>query len=281
MPPCRLAEDDDDAMSTAEALSVIDQVAALAPEAMLILAGREPLLRADLEELVTAAARRGLPVVVGSNGMSLLPSRATSLRQAGVIGIGISLDSATPDFHDRLHGRPGAWGVAIVGSAAAYAAGLSVLLQATLFSDNRHEIVTIVALARDLGVSVLNFFFFVCTGRGVTQTNLSSADYEASLTAVLAVQAACPDMIIRARCAPYVRRLLGVKQGERRGSFADWSSACLAGRSYLRITPTGEVTPCPYMPLAVGSLRTMPLAEIWNNAQSLRRLREEMPSGKC
>lgn len=158
---------------------------------------------------------------------------------------------------------------------AARQAGLSLLVQTTLFAENRRDIAAMVALARDLGAVALNFFFLVCTGRGVTQTDLSAADYDANLKAILDLQAAHPDMIVRARCAPYVRRLLGVRGG------ADWSSACLAGRSYLRITPTGDVTPCPYMPLVVGNLRTTALADIWDDALPLRRLREDMPGGKC
>ncbi|MDP2786666.1 MAG: SPASM domain-containing protein, partial [Pseudomonadota bacterium] len=61
----------------------------------------------------------------------------------------------------------------------------------------------------------------------------------------------------------------------------EWSSACLAGRSYFRITPQGLVTPCPYLPQAVGDLRREKLADIWANAPELQALRHTMPGGKC
>src|SRR3990172_9457591 len=58
-------------LSAAEALDVVNQIAAAAPGAMLVLTGGEPLLRADLAELVAAAACLGLMPVVGTNGVML------------------------------------------------------------------------------------------------------------------------------------------------------------------------------------------------------------------
>ena len=268
-------------MATEEALRIVDDLAATAPGAMVILTGGEPLLRKDLETLVAACAGRNLMPVVGSNGTILDEARARSLVTAGARGIGISVDSAGPGFHDSVRGRKGAWVGALDGIAAARIAGLPVLMQATLFEQNHREIGRLVDLARDLGAVALNFFFLVCTGRGATQTDISSASYDLALREIIALQEAHPDIVIRARCAPYVRRLMGLRAGEGKGAFADFSSACLAGRSYLRITPEGGVTPCPYIPIEIGSVRQRSLAVILAEAPEIRRLRNETPAGKC
>lgn len=270
-----------DELSGAEAQQVVQQIAELAPGAMLVLTGGEPLLRPDLDQIVATAAQAGLMPVIGTNGLLLDAARAARLRQAGAMGVGISLDCATPQFHDRLRGKAGAWAGALAGMAAARSAGLGVLMQTTLFQENLGELSALAQLARDTGAMALNFFFLVCTGRGVTQTDLSGAAYEAALRDILALQAATPGLMVRARCAPYARRLLGLHAKEAAGGYAEWSSACLAGRSYLRIGPQGDVTPCPYIPETAGNIRTTPLREVWETGHDFVRLRRAMPGGKC
>lgn len=270
-----------DELATEEALRVIEELGALAPGAMLVLTGGEPLLRRDLDVLIAEAAANELMPVIGTNGVLLTPERAEALRRAGAAGVGISVDSVDPAFHDRLRGMPGAWAGAVAGMRAAREAGLGVLMQTTLFADNRNDLEAFVQLARDEGAMALNFFFLVCTGRGVTQTDLSGVDYEAALLDILRLQSQHSGLMIRARCAPYARRMLGLHAGKGAGGYADWSSACLAGRGYLRITPNGEVTPCPYIPQAEGSVRRASLREIWEGGAGFARLRGETPGGKC
>ena len=268
-------------LSTAEACNVIAQIAELAPGAMLVLSGGEPLLRRDLDTLVQQAATRGLAPVIGTNGTLLTERRAQALQAAGAAGVGVSLDSAMPSFHDRLRGVPGAWEAALCGVRAARRAGLAVMLQTTLFDENRRDLVALADIAEAHGATALNFFFLVCTGRGVTQTDLAPAQYEETLGCIVRLQRERPQLMIRARCAPYLRRLLGLRSGESAAGYAGWSSACLAGRSYLRITPQGLVTPCPYIPEAVGDVTTTALREIWERHPLLVRLRTELPAGKC
>jgi len=270
-----------DELDLAEIARVIDEMAEFAPGAMLVLTGGEPLLRRDLDDIVGHAAGLGLMPVIGSNGMLLTAARARRLRDAGAVGAGISVDSVAADFHDRLRGRAGAWKGALDGILAARSAGLAVSVQATLFEENRGQLTGFADLAAEAGAMALNFFFLVCTGRGVTQTDLSAEVYDETLREILALQEARPRLTIRARCAPYARRLLGLHAGEVAGSYADWSSACLAGRRYLRIGAKGEVTPCPYIPDGDGNARWKPLREIWETGPSFVSLRNEMPGGKC
>jgi AdoMet-dependent heme synthase len=277
----RRREPASDELDPEEGRAVVRQVAALAPGAMLVLTGGEPLLRRDLEGLVREAAQGGLLPVVGTNGLLLDRERADALGAAGAAGVGISLDSATPAFHDRLRGLPGAWQRALRGVRAARVAGLAVQLQATLFAENRPDLEALADIAEVEGALALNVFFLVCTGRGVTQTDLSGEAYERALEAVVDLERRRGGLMIRARCAPYVRRLLGLRAGEGAGSYTGWSGACLAGKSYCRITPHGRVTACPYVPEEAGDLRRATLGDIWTGARGLRRLREEIPGGKC
>jgi len=270
-----------DELGTGEALDVLGQLAELAPGAMLVLTGGEPLMRKDLPELVRRSAQLGLMPVIGSNGIMLDGKRAAGLRALGAAGVGISLDAATAGFHDRLRGLPGAWEGARRGMQAAREAGQALLVQTTLFEENRHELAAIADIAESAGAMALNFFFLVCVGRGVTQTDLTPAQYEETLSGIARLQCERPNLMIRARCAPYLRRLLGLRGRDSAAGYAAWSSACLAGRSYLRITPQGLVTPCPYIPQVLGDVTATPLREIWERHPLLTRLRTELPMGKC
>lgn len=270
-----------DELNTEEACVVIRQLAQVAPGAMLVLTGGEPLLRRDLAQLVKAASDGGLMPVIGTNGTLLDAAQAGSLRDAGAAGVGISLDSSKPQFHDRLRGAPGTWAGARRGIEAARKAELAIVVQTTVFEENRRDLPALAAIAEQAGAMAFNVFFLVCTGRGVTQTDLSSACYEETLREIILLQRKHPDLKIRARCAPYMRRVQGLRAGECGHGYADWSSACLAGRHYFRITPHGRVTPCPYIPEVVGDLRKVSLQQIWSEHPVLLSLRERPPQGKC
>lgn len=270
-----------DELSTEEALHTVRQIAEAAPGAMLVLTGGEPLLRRDLDSIVAEAARSDLMPVIGSNGTLLDARRAQALKASGAVGIGISVDSMLSGFHDRLRGMPGAWEGALRGAHAAREAGLALQLQTTLFAENRGDLEALADLAEELGAMALNLFFLVCTGRGVTQTDMPEPLYEETLRDIARLQKERPGLMIRARCAPYMRRLLNLHAGESAGGYAEWSSACVAGRRYLRITPQGQVTPCPYIPEAVGDLREESLKKLWETNATLLRLRSELPGGKC
>jgi radical SAM protein with 4Fe4S-binding SPASM domain len=88
-------------------------------------------------------------------------------------------------------------------------------------------------------------------------------------------------MVIRAKCAPHLRRILYEfdPQSPLLQNYAQGS--CPAGKYYCRITPTGEVTPCPYMPVSAGNLRSMSFADIWQQAKPLRDLRDPQLGGRC
>ena len=96
-----------DELGTEELKDVISDIASVGPEAMIVLTGGEPLLRRDIEELAGHATALGLMVVVGTNGIPLTPERIERLKQSGVAGVGISVDSLDPDHHDAFRGRAG------------------------------------------------------------------------------------------------------------------------------------------------------------------------------
>lgn len=259
-------------LSESECHRVIDEMALLSSGAMLVLSGGEPLLREDILSIARRAASRGLVPVVGANGTLLSKEIARDLKICGVVAVGISLDSAQPALHDSIRGMTGAWKLAVSGIQAAQEAGLQVQIQATVMQSNRQEVPALIDMASRMGVRAFNLFFLVCTGRGQKASDLSPAQYEEVLRGLAELQPRYPGLIVRARCAPHFVRLApGI----------DGGPGCMAARSYCRITPRGDVTPCPYLPVVAGNLRRQSFSEIWGTSPHLQALRLESSKGKC
>ncbi|MBI2194120.1 MAG: SPASM domain-containing protein [Planctomycetes bacterium] len=87
-------------------------------------------------------------------------------------------------------------------------------------------------------------------------------------------------MMVRPCCAPTFRRILAQKKPNSILLRSDVAN-CLAGKSYCRITPDGNVTPCPYLPLVAGSLRKSSFREIWESSPLLNSLRNPSLRGRC
>ncbi len=270
-------------LTTGEVRDLLDQIAALGDETMIVLTGGEPLLRPDLPEIAAHAAKLGLMTVVGTNGMLLTEPRVEALMAAGVAAVGISLDSLDPDHHDRFRGLPGAFVRTLAGIEACRRAGLTFQLHFSVTDDNADELEAMIAFARDVGAAVLNIFFLVCTGRGQQITNISLATYDRVLARAVEAAREEPELLVRVRCAPHFKRLAMEADPPLPVTLADGYEAggCLAGTRYCRVTPSGEITPCPYMELAAGSLREQDFATIWREAPLFHRLRAPRLEGRC
>ena len=87
-------------------LRVIDELGGWLGPAAMNFVGGEPLLRKDLERLMSRATRLGFKVSFNSNGWLLDDRRAAALSDAGVSIAYLSLDGFQPATVDRSRGRP-------------------------------------------------------------------------------------------------------------------------------------------------------------------------------
>jgi radical SAM protein with 4Fe4S-binding SPASM domain len=293
-------------LTTEECRRVIGEIAAINPNVFLILTGGEPLLRKDLWEIAAGAAERRFTTVLGTNGVLLREREARLMRQHGVLGASISLDSTDPVKHDGFRVLPGAWQGAVRATRVLTDAGLDFSLHMSVTDWNAGEIPAMIDLARELGAKVLNFFFLVRTGRGSRLTDIDATAYERILTSLASAQgvgaptpppsppAAGPfedawsapigraeGLLIRAKCAPHFRRILWQLDPASPLLRNYAHGSCPAGKYYCRITPEGDVTPCPYMPVAAGNLRRSSFADLWRRAPLFDDLREPKLGGRC
>jgi radical SAM protein with 4Fe4S-binding SPASM domain len=254
----------------------MDEIAAVNRNVLLILTGGEPLLRPDVFDLGAYAADKGFTVVLGTNGFLLRQKQAKAMRQYRIEGASISLDSTDPSRHDAFRRLPGAWQGAIQATESLRAEGLPFSLHMSVTDWNVNEIPAMIDLARTLGTKVLNLFFLVRTGRpSSSQADTTTDDpWGAAL-------GRAGDMLIRAKCAPFFRRILyGLDPASPLlRNYAEGS--CPAGRHYCRIMPDGDVTACPYMPAVAGNLRRVPFDVLWREAALFNDLRGGRLGGRC
>ncbi|MCU7940922.1 MAG: radical SAM protein [gamma proteobacterium symbiont of Bathyaustriella thionipta] len=244
-------------MSVSEVNAVLNEFASRGQQTMIVLTGGEPLARTDLEEMISHGAQLGLSMVIGTNGTLLTSRRATSLKAAGALGVGISVDSLHKEQHDKFRGLTGSWKQTFQGIQHCREQELSFQIHFTVTRNNYTELDDIIKFSHDNGARVLNLFFLICTGRAESASDISAEQYEYILTQTIAAQAEYPDMIIRPRCAPHFKRIaqqLNPDSPITRVSGFD-GDGCIAGTHYCRVAPNGDVTACPYIDTPSGNIR--------------------------
>src|SRR5580765_2549569 len=271
-------------LGTEECFKVIDEIAAFAPECLTILTGGEPLLRRDILEIVRRAAERGLWVVVGTNGVSITENVARRLAEAGARGLSLSLDALDADRHDRFRRVRGAWQNTVEGAGILNRAGLPFIVQTTAGSHNLGELDAIADFAHDrLAAKVWNLYFLVPTGRGQFVSDITPAEYDEVLASLYRIQQKYNRrMLVNAKCAPhYVKTMLENGLPPTR-TYSGGAGGCPAGTHYMGIRPNGDLTPCPYLPVFAGNLRTSSLAELWTSSGVFADIRRRTSlGGRC
>ena len=244
---------------------------------MLILTGGEPLLRRDIYELASTASSLGMWVVMGTNGVLITERVASKMVECGVKGVGISIDSIDPDRHNSFRGSPKAWEHSVRALEICKAQGLEVLVQTTVMEENYDEIPALLDFAREKGAWSFNLYFLVQTGRGQDMTDLSASATEAMLSRLVETQDEYRPMLVRSKCAPQYKQIAYSKG---RGGLE--SGGCMAATEYCRITPEGNVTPCPYMDVVAGNVLEESFPHIWRQSSVFNALRDTANlKGRC
>jgi radical SAM protein with 4Fe4S-binding SPASM domain len=274
-----------DELSTDECFDVIDQLATVNPEALLILTGGEPLLRRDVFAIAQRASDRGLWPVVGTNGVFITEELSERMIASGIRGVSLSLDALDAETHDRFRGVQGAWQNTVNGAEVLTKIGLPFIVQTTVGSHNHQEIPEIAEMAHALGARVFNLYFLVPTGRGAFISDLTAQKYEDIMGQLQALQRDFSGrMVVNSKCAPHYQRYLYEREPDSPflKTFSMGAGGCPAGTHYVGIRPNGDVTPCPYLPVYGGNLRETPFQEIWDSSKVFTDIRKRNDlGGRC
>ena len=271
-----------DELNTEECFRVIDQISEVNPNAFLILTGGEPLLRPDIYEIIRYAAYRKFMVVLGTNGTMINRVNAEKIKAAGAHGVGISIDSMNPDKHNKFRGVEKAWELSMDAFDILKEVGVDFLVQMSVSDMNYKEIPEVVEFTEKIGAIAFNLYFLVCTGRGQGNTDISNAAYEEALKMLYEQQMKYKGrLMINSKCAPQYKRV--VYENDPESVYTrTYSGGCPAATHYSRISPEGNLTPCPFIEESVGNLKTRTFKDLWENAPLMKQLRDRKGlEGKC
>jgi heme b synthase len=280
-------------LDTQQCLRLLDDIAAFS-KPIIILTGGEPLLREDIYEIADYGTKKGLRVVLATNGTFLTPEIVSKMRQAGIQRVSVSIDGQNAERHDAFRGVQGAFDAAMHGIEMLKQGGLEFQINTTITQQNLNQIEAILELAITLGAAAHHIFLLVPTGRGKDLGNqsISAEAYEKTLEWFHQKSQYAP-IQFKATCAPHYFRIVHQKgqgktvpypHGENTAapSLHAMTRGCLGGSSFCFISHTGQVQPCGYLEIDCGQIKERPFAEIWNHSPVFEDLRDlNRYGGKC
>jgi len=219
------------------------------------ISGGEPLMREDMEEIVRSVDDRSI-VVLFSNGKSLSAERAVSLKQSGLFGLAVSLDSADPDKHNRMRGDRNAFEAAVKAIRHSSEAGLYTMVQAVvakneLSKDNLFRLFKLVKRAG--GHEVRIHEPLPCGGLLHTGNGDGMFYSEQDRRRLFRIQFAAN------RRLTGFPRISSLPYTEHRDKFG-----CGAGTLHSYISSSGDFCPCDFVPVSFGNVLKEDMADVYN-----------------
>ena len=277
-------------LSNKEAKTVLDDLADMGVPVVLF-SGGEPLLRNDIFDLAGYGVRKGLRVVFSTNGTLITPDNAKRLRDAGVSYAGVSIDGS-PEVHDSLRKKDGAFEEAIAGIRNALKADVKAGVRLTLNRHNIQSLTEVLNIIESEGVPRFCMYHLVYAGRGralVTQD--VTREERREVFAMLAEKALdwerrgiATEILTtdnHADGALVYQEVL--KRDPVRADevleLARRHGGCSAGTRMANIDASGNVHPCQFWSHhSLGNVRERPFSRIWNDNpdELLRRLRRKL-----
>jgi MoaA/NifB/PqqE/SkfB family radical SAM enzyme len=205
--------------------------------------GGEPLLRRDLEELVSAVARaiRLKYVTLITHGGMLSPERGKALWDAGVNQFNISLDYLD-GRHDAARGIPGLTAKIFNTVSAMRTSGIdSIRFNTVIKDDNLDQLMPIVERAAALGCGV-NFSVYTDAKNGNREhlvTDDHRVDLEDAVRQLLEFKRRRRGVITNSDY--YLEQIPRYVRGE-------MTEPCRSGLRTIHVNPTGHVKRCPDFP---------------------------------
>ena len=217
--------------------------------------GGEPLLREDLPEIIKSINKDLSIAILFTNGW-LLQHKVKELKQSGLDGVYISMDSADEETHDKIRQKPGLYKRALKGIEVAKKSGLSVGISCTIAEDDFRggRLTELIELGKELGIHEVLIFDMIPVGRAKGKKELIDnrawIDEMIDYTKKYNDQDDYPGILVYAYGTSYK------------------STGCSGGTSYYYVSPYGDISPCDFNHAAFGNILEEPLHKIWDRLSS-------------
>jgi len=287
---------DPNELNTEEALEAVDKMAA-AGVAYIALSGGEPLIRPDIFQIIDRIKKNNMAFSIATNAVMLTKEKAQKLKDLGCLYVQVSLDGARPETHNWFRGR-NAFELTTKSIKTAAELGLHVGISTTVTQHNYDEVLDIVDLSEKLGAKTFMYYNFIPTGRGEEIVNLDiSPEQREELLKKLASETKKRKISLLSTACQYSRVCIendaatmamthfdnsGIKGNNPLTSLAEFVGGCGTGRLYCALDYDGSITPCVFIQIKLGNIRTDDLLEVWHNSEVFEKIRDrESFSGVC
>ncbi|HAG09201.1 MAG TPA: hypothetical protein DCK87_06555 [Desulfotomaculum sp.] len=259
-------------LTSEETLEVAAQIPALSPQ-WVIIEGGEPLLRPEIFEVIKLCGQEARQIYLITNGMLLNESIVAQLASLKV-KVMLSVDGAVKKSYEEV--RRGA-NFNRLKEAGVYLKNYGIFdaCNITLGQHNYRQIEDMFNFAAGLGVPKIVFLGLKPCGNYQDYV-LSGENYARIIPLVAALQAKFKIEIVFDE--PFFKPFLAARGipftlPDANGIVVSSLSNCIFGE-YLFIESNGEVKPCTFAPVSLGSLKEKPLKEIWEETQNSRLINE-------
>jgi len=266
-----------DELTTAEALDLVDQIAALGVKEVTVIGG-EAYLRDDWTDIVRAVRSRGMSVTMTTGGRGVTPELARAAKDAGLESASVSIDG-NEATHDRLRGVAGSHRAALAAMQNFRTAGVRVSCNTQINRLSMPELPDVLEAAAAAGAHSWQIQLTVAMGRAADEPEVLLQPYDLlELFPLLGgLKKRCDELGVRlwpgnnvGYFGPYESAFRGTLP---RGHMA----SCGAGRATLGIEANGTIKGCPSLPTegwTGGNIRDDSLQRIWELAAPLRYTRD-------
>ncbi len=260
-------------MTTDEVEHVLDVIVDDARVPTVSFTGGEPTLRPDLPDLIGYAKGRRLRTNLITNGVRCgANGYVEKLAAAGLDSAQVSLEAASPEIHDAVVGRPGAWRQTVQGVRNLKAAGIHVHTNTTINSHNRDHLLALVDFLAEMEQPYLSMNMVIRTGDAVGSMEIG---YQEIGDLVLPLKERANEHGMRFVWYSPVPLCLFNPVAHGLGS-----QSCSAADGLLSVAPDGSVLPCSSFEQGVGNLLQEPFETVWNRrAAKYWRRKEFLPPG--
>ena len=275
-------------VSTAEALHLIGEVAAMRVP-LLALTGGDPLLRPDLFPLVEFAARRSVRTSLTLLPTPLLDAQAIAdLKECGLMRVAFWLHGSSAAHHDCYTGLSGSHHRMMEIIGLCNEAGLAVQINTIIARRNFHDVDPMIELLTRLDAVLWNVFFFVPATLAEREEMLTAQQHEEVFARLYAASKRVHFQIKTTEGQHYQRYILQRRARESRGGLSAAEVMTLTpkgvndGRGLVFINHHGDVYPSRFLPLSAGNITTQSLADVYGDSSLFVSLRDSSRlKGKC
>jgi AdoMet-dependent heme synthase len=280
---------DPNELSTEEAKSLIDDLKGFGSP-ILIFTGGDPMMRPDLAELISYAAKSGLRCSLTPTATALpTKKRLEEVRDAGIRRIALSLDAPRADVHDDFRKVKGSWQRTMDILHRAQEIGISVQVNTTVAKHNIDILKEMVPFIEEVKAVQWSVFFLVPTGRGMIEQMVSAEEHERIFNWLYDLSKVAP-FDIKATAAQMYRRVAIERKRAEQGSdkpvtfqgagfqYEDGlhrpKKGVNDGNGFLFISHIGEIQPSGFLPVTAGMVRENNIVDVYRNHEIFKNLRD-------